>query len=72
MEKNLSKDSKITVMLMVIVATAGYEIFMYLYRGTILSANIEMGEFIKILFIELFFNTLLTIILYPLMQKGRI
>lgn len=72
LEKNLSKDSKITVMLMVIVATAGYEIFMYLYRGTILSANIEMGEFIKILFIELFFNTLLTIILYPLMQKGRI
>lgn len=43
---------------------------MYLYRGAILSSNIEIWSFIKILVIELFFNTLLTIILYPLMQKG--
>lgn len=72
LEKNLSKDSKITVMLMVIVATAGYEIFMYLYRATILLSNIEIWEFISILAIELFFNMLLTIILYPIMQKFRI
>lgn len=71
-EKNLSKDSKITVMLMVIVATASYEIFLYIYRSVALSSNLEIWIFIKILFIEIVFNTLLTIILYPVMQKFRI
>lgn len=56
-------------MLMVIIATACYEIFIYLYRGTVLFGAVEAWEFIKILAIELLFNTLLTIILYPLMQK---
>jgi hypothetical protein len=56
-------------MLMVIVATACYEIFVYVYRGTVLLGSIEIWGFIKILIIELLFNTLLTIILYPLMQK---
>lgn len=69
LEKNLSKDSKITVMIMVIVSTAVYEIFGYLYRGIILSANIEIWIFIKKLLIEIIYNTLLTIILYPLIRK---
>ena len=72
LEKNLSKDSKITSMLMVIGATAWYEIFVYLYRGMILSINIEMFTFLGILLIEVLYNTLLTIILYQLMQKLRI
>lgn len=69
MEKNLSKDSKITVMIMCAVSTASYELFVYLYRGAILSANIEIFLFIKILLVEMIYNTLITIILYPLMQK---
>lgn len=69
LEKNLSKDSKITIMLMVMVATASYETFIYLYNGTILSSNIEILEFIRVLLIEVVYNTLLTIILYPIMQK---
>lgn len=72
LEKNLSKDSKITIMLMVMTATASYETFMYIYNGTILLSNIEILEFIKVLLIELVYNTLLTIILYPLMQKIRL
>lgn len=56
-------------MLMVAVATASYELFMYLYRAIILSSNIEIFIFIKILLIEILYNTLLTIIIYPLMQK---
>lgn len=69
LEKDFSKDSKITVMLMCMTATAGYELFVYLYKGAVLSANIELLLFIKILVIEIIYNTLLTIILYPLMQK---
>ncbi len=59
-------------MLMVASATAGYEIFIYLYRAFILQSNIELFIFIRMLIIELIFNTLITIIIYPLMQKFRI
>lgn len=69
MEKDFSKDSKITVMIMCAAATAIYELFVYLYKGAVLSANIEMFIFIRILIVEILYNTLLAIILYPLMQK---
>lgn len=69
MEKNFSKDSKITVILMVIISTSAYEIFMYIYKIASLSSSAEALSFIKILLIELLFNILLTIIIYPLMQK---
>lgn len=65
----MSKDSKITIILLVIAATASYETFAYLYRGVVLSSNIEMFIFIKKLLIEVLFNTLITIIIYPLIQK---
>ncbi|MDE5830952.1 MAG: hypothetical protein K2H53_04865 [Clostridia bacterium] len=69
LDKNLSKDSKITVMIMCATATASYETFVYLYRVAVLSANVEIFLFIKILLVEIIYNTLLTIILYPLMQR---
>lgn len=69
LDKDFSKDSKITVILMVIVATAIYEIFIYTYRTMMLSLNVEIWPFIKILIIEIIYNAILTIILYPLMQK---
>lgn len=69
LEKNLSKDSKITVMLMGAAGVAIYEIFIYAYRGIVLSTNIEIWLFIKILLIEVIFNTLITIIIYQGMQK---
>ncbi len=56
-------------MIMVICSTVCYEIFVYLYKGIVLNSNIETFEFIKILFVEVLYNTILTIILYPLMQK---
>lgn len=69
LEKNLSKDSKITVMIMVIVATICYEMFVYIYRSVILSSNLELILFFKILTVEVIYNTLITIIIYPIMQK---
>jgi len=35
----------------------------------ILSLNVEIWTFAKILIIEILYNSILTIILYPLMQK---
>ena len=69
MDKSLSKDSKITMLLLVMGFTTGYEVLIYLYRSLILSTNIEIYVFIRILLIEVIYNIILTIILYPLMQK---
>ena len=69
MDKNLSKDSKITVILLVMGATAGFEISIYVYKSMSIPMNIEIWEFIKILIVEIIYNALITIILYPLMQK---
>ena len=67
--KNFSKDSKITIMLMVIGCTIIYEIGLYLLRYIVFDINIEIISFAKILGIELIFNTLLTIVFYPIIQK---
>ena len=55
-DKNFSKDSRITIMLMM----ASYVIF---------STNFELLYFIKILLVEVAYNVVLTVILYPAMQK---
>lgn len=68
-DKNFSKDSRMTIMLMGICATAIFEVIVYLSNYIILGINVEIINFIIILVLELIYNLLLTIILYPLMQK---
>lgn len=68
-DKNFSKDSRITMMIMVMVCTIIYEVGMYLLNYIIFSINIEIISFIKILAVEVLYNIILTIILYPLLQK---
>ena len=69
LDKNFSKDSRITIILMTIFATACYEIGSYILNAIIVSINVEIIPFIKILLIEILYNVILTIILYPLLQK---
>lgn len=69
-DKNFSKDSRMTIMIMVIGSTIIFEVGMYILNYFILSTNIEIIQFIKILILEVIFNTILTIILYPLIQKA--
>ena len=68
--KNFSKDSRMTIMFMVLGATIIYEVLCYILNYIFLSTNIEILNFIKILVIEIIFNLILTIILYPLIQKS--
>lgn len=68
-DKNFSKDSRITIMVMGIVATAIFEILSYLLKYLFVSMQIEIINFVKILAVEIIFNLILTIILYPLIQK---
>lgn len=67
-DKNFSKDSRITVMAMVGVATIIYEIGFYLLSYMFLKINVEIAAFIKILLVETIYNIILTIIIYPIMQ----
>ena len=59
-----------TVMLMVLLATVLVESINYLLKYILLSSSVEIWSFITILLIETIFNCILTIILYPLMQKA--
>ena len=68
-DKNFSKDSRMTIMIMVLGSTFLAEALNYLLNYMFLSINVEIVNFIIILVIEIIYNLILTIILYPLMQK---
>ena len=70
LDKNFSKDSRMTIILMTILSTAIYEVGIYILNYIIVSTNIEILLFIKILLIESIYNAILTVILYPLLQKA--
>ena len=68
-DKNFSKDSRITIIIISMISTILYEIGMYIVNIVKFKANIEIPTFILTLLIENLFNTLLLIIIYPLMKK---
>lgn len=68
-DKNFSKESRITIIIMVVASTFIYEIGAYLIGCVIYGYSIEIISFIKILLIETLYNIIITIILYPLIQK---
>lgn len=68
-DKNFSKESRITIMLMVIGSTCVFEIGTYILQAIELSIHVEMVPFLTTLLIEVLYNTILTIILYPIIQK---
>lgn len=68
-DKNFSKESRITIMLMVIGSTCVYEIGTYILKIVQQSIYVEIFPFLTTLLIEVIYNTILIIILYPAMQK---
>lgn len=70
LSKNFSKDSRFIVCLMVIGTTAVYEIIVYLLTMLRTEGTVETLAFLKILLIEMLFNGLITIIIYPLIKKA--
>ena len=70
LDKRFSKDSRIILIFMVMSSTLFYEIAQYLFQILKWNIQIEILAFIKILAIEIIYNTILVIILYPLIQKA--
>ena len=68
-DKNFSKDSRMTIMVMVAGSTILYEGIEYLLNYIVYSSSVEIVYFLKILTSEVIYNITLTIILYPLIQK---
>lgn len=68
-DKNFSKDSRITIMFMVLGSTVIYELVVYFINYILYEVNVEMLNLIKILIVEVIYNILITIIIYPLIQK---
>ena len=52
-DKNFSKDSRITIMVMVLASTIIFEVIRYLLNYVLLSNSLELVNFKKILFIEI-------------------
>ena len=68
-DKNFSKENKLTIIFMVAGSSFIYEIGVYFLNSIILQFEREMLYFIKIVLIEILYNVLLSIIIYPLIQK---
>ena len=68
-DKNFSKENKLTIILMVIGATIIYELGLYFLNSILIGFDREYWYFFKIVAIETLYNILITIIIYPVMQK---
>ena len=68
-DKNFSKENRITLIAMVLVATVTFELGQVLIFYIINRTFIEFLLFVEILLIECLYNSILTIILYPILKK---
>lgn len=64
-----SKDEKISIIIMVILSTLIFEFGCYFIKSIVLNFDMEISIFLKILFWEELYNTLLTIIFFGLIKK---
>lgn len=69
-DKNFSKESRFTIMLMVMGSTFLYEIVEYIYHIFRLGIHFEPYSFLKIVLIEVLYNAIIVIIIYPIIQKA--
>lgn len=70
LDKKFSKDSRITMILMVILTTFIYEAGKYGISIIMNKIPLELWPFLKLLFVEIIYNVILTIILHPIIKKA--
>lgn len=68
LDNNFSKESRITIMIMVIGTSLFYEIGYYLLNHFVNAIYIELKVLMKIITIEILYNVILTIIIYPVLK----
>lgn len=70
LDKNFSKDSKITIILISISTTIIYEFINYLILIFMYKMEFELISIIKVALIEAAYNAIIITILYPLIRWG--
>lgn len=65
LDKNISKDNRITVMFLTSILTLLSEVIVYGLKILFCGANVQIVEFIRIIVIEIIFNSILVAIIYP-------
>lgn len=68
-DKNFSKDNRITIMFIVAATTAIAETAIFILGYLFVNQNINIWAYIKVLLIEVLYNIILSIILYPFIQR---
>ena len=68
-DRNFSKENKATIIFMVAGSTLIYEIGHYFLNSVILNFETEWLLFLKLLILEVIYNVLISIIIYPIFQK---
>lgn len=67
--KTFSKESRLNIMIMVLIATLCYETGVYILKIMLYSnVQLELLAFIKIISVECLYNAMITIIVYPAIQ----
>ena len=69
LDKSFSKDSRITMIMMISLSTIIYELGLYVFNYFINDFHISIIYLIRTLLIEIIFNAFITIIIYPLIIK---
>lgn len=69
LDKNFSKDNRITVMFLVCILTIIAETVIYILQILFCGASMHVIGFSKIVFIEMIYNAFLIAIFYPLFLK---
>ena len=70
LNERLSKDSKMPIILMVAGTTLAYAILVYSLKIFTLDMQIEIMAFLRIALIEVFFNIMILIIIYPIFKMA--
>lgn len=68
-DKKFSKESKITIILCVFFLTIFYELGVYLFNKLVFGSILEFSFFARTVLIEAFFNSILLIIIYPIIKR---
>jgi len=69
LDKSFSKDSRITMIMMIVITTFIYELGIIIFNCIINGASINLLYIMKTLIVELIYNSIITIIIYPLIIK---
>ena len=70
LDKNFSKDSLISIIIMYMISTALFEIGYYSFGCIKFGVDPQILRFIIILLVEIIYNTVLIILFYPLIKKA--